>query len=108
MPSSLRLELTDYLDETRWRWVLLDERGAFVADHPVRLDPTSRAYRGFVDLQTYLDFYEPVKPPAQQLAELGDWIGSQVFGPLREALLAHHRPPATPVQVIIPHRAQGL
>ncbi len=33
---SLQLTLTDYQDPTRWRWVLADERGAFLADYEVR------------------------------------------------------------------------
>ena len=42
MPAPRQLTLTDYLDATRWRWVLSDSRGAFLADHVVRLDPTTR------------------------------------------------------------------
>ncbi len=33
MPAPLQLQLTDYLDPMRWRWVLSDERGRFLADH---------------------------------------------------------------------------
>ena len=55
MAPTLRLTLTDYIDATRWRWVLSDSAGHFVADHQVRLDATSREYRGFDDLSAYLD-----------------------------------------------------
>jgi len=35
MPAPLRLTITDYLDPTRWRWVLNDGAGHFLADHTV-------------------------------------------------------------------------
>ena len=54
MAPPLRLTLTDYLDTTRWRWVLSDSRGTFLADHTVQLDPTSREYGGLLDLRAYL------------------------------------------------------
>jgi hypothetical protein len=86
MPPPLRLTVTDYLDPTRWRWALYDSRDHFLAAHTVRLDPASREYAGFLDLGDYLDYHQPISPVAQQLAGLGDWIGDQVFGGLREAL----------------------
>lgn len=33
MSAPLQLQLTDYLDPMRWRWVLSDECGRFLADH---------------------------------------------------------------------------
>jgi hypothetical protein len=108
MPAPLKLEVTDYLDETRWRWVLYDARGAFLGDHDVRLNPAAREYRGWLDLQDYLEFWEPTEPVAEQLRRLGDWVGREVFGPLRDALMAEHTPPATPVLVILPPEAEGL
>ncbi|MGA2704480.1 MAG: NB-ARC domain-containing protein [Isosphaeraceae bacterium] len=108
MPSPLRLTLTDYLDATRWRWVLSDSRGRFLADHVVQLDPTTREYSGFLDLRTYLDYYQPIHPPAKQLEELGTWIGEKVFGGLRKALWARRALPAVAVQVVVPEAAQDL
>ena len=108
MPSPLRLTLTDYLDATRWRWVLSDSRGDFLADHVVQLDPTTREYRGFLDLSTYLDYHKPIYPPEQQLADLGTWIGEKVFGGLREALWKRRALPAVAVQVVVPEAAQDL
>ena len=108
MPSPLRLTLTDYLDATRWRWVLSDSRGTFLADHVVRLDPTSREYKGFVDLSSYLDYYTPIDPPVKQLAELGAWMGEKVFGGLREALWKSGQLPAAAVHVVVPAAAQEL
>ena len=57
MPAPLHLTLTDYLDPDRWRWVLSDATGHFLADHTVRLDPSTREYEGFLDLAGYLDYW---------------------------------------------------
>jgi len=108
MPSPLRLTLTDYLDATRWRWVLSDSRGNFLADHVVQLDPTTREYSGFRDLSTYLDYHQPIYSPKQQLADLGTWIGEKVFGGLRKALWAQRALPAVAVQVVLPKAADDL
>ena len=108
MPAPLRLAITDYLDATRWRWVLSDAAGHFVADHTVRLDPTSREYRGFLDLGQYLDYNQPIHPPAAQLRDLGIWIGKQVFGGLRDALWKRRAAPALAVQVAVPEDAHDL
>lgn len=108
MPAPLHLHVTDYLDPTRWRWVLNDERDRFLADHTVRLDPTSREYSGFLDLSQYLDYHTPILPPAQQLATLGAWIGEQLFGGLRAALWQRRALPALTVQVNVPPAAQEL
>ncbi len=108
MPPPLRLTLTDYLDATRWRWVLSDSRGRFLADHPVHLDPTSRAYAGWLDLRAYLDYHQPIVTPAMQLAELGQWIGAHVFGGLRAVLWQRRATPAVAVQVQVPAPAQEL
>ena len=105
---ALTLTLTDYHDETHWRWVLSDDRGSFVADHTVRLDPDSREHRGFCDLSTYLDYFSPIRPPAAQLRDLGAWVGKEVFGGLRDALRHHRNTPATPVRMVVPESAQAL
>jgi hypothetical protein len=108
MPDALRLSVTDYVDPTRWRWVLSDGRGQFLADHAVRLDRASREYDGFVELGPYLDFYRPIRQPEEQLRELGRWIGAQVFGGLRPVLAKQRRAPARAVQVLVPEPAQEL
>jgi hypothetical protein len=50
----LRLEARDYDGPTRWRWVLTDTSGVFIADHEVRLDARSWYYEAFTDLQHYI------------------------------------------------------
>ncbi len=108
MPPPLRLTPpeADYLDATRWRWVLSDSRGNFLADHAVQLDPTTREYLGFVDLSQYLDYYQPIYPPEQQLADLGTWIGEKVFGGLRDAFWKNKALPAAAVHLVVPPAAQ--
>ena len=100
--------MTDYLDATRWRWVLSDNRGTFLADHVVHLDSTTRECGGFRDVSTYLDYYQPIHTPEKQLADLGTWIGEKVFGGLRTALWQRRVLPAIAVQVIVPRAAQDL
>jgi hypothetical protein len=108
MPQPLRLTLTDYLDASRWRWVLSDSRGSFLTDHNVQLDPTTREYGGFRDLSTYLEYHQPIHPPEKQLEDLGAWIGEKVFGGLRQALWEKRALPAVAVRVVVPPAAQEL
>jgi tetratricopeptide (TPR) repeat protein len=108
MPTLLHLTITDYLDATRWRWVLKDHRDCFLADHNVHLDPTTREYRGFRDLSKFLDYHKPIHPPEQQLEELGAWIGEKVFGGLREKLWENRALPASAVRVLVPPVAKDL
>ena len=44
--AGLRLEVQDFADLTRWRWVLADDAtGALLSDHEVRLDPATGSSR---------------------------------------------------------------
>ena len=105
----LRLEARDFADLTRWRWVLTDASGAFVADHEVRLDPGHWQYEAFADLLGYLRWH--VAPDRRHedesriVAEVGAWIGSQVLGPVAGALA--RKRPAT-VRVVVPEAAEAL
>lgn len=108
MLGALRLTLTDYLDPTRWRWLLSDERERFLADHSVHLDSTTREYIGFLDLQRYLAYHQPLETPVDQLNALGSWIGEMVFGGLRTVLLQQRANPVLVVQVLLPDAAQIL
>ncbi len=105
---NLRLKVTDWVDATRWRWLLEDHDGRFVADHTVRLDPASREYQGFCDLAHYIDHNAPLGDPGQLLFQLGAWVGEQVFGGLRTSLRDRSRLPAEAVQVLVPDVAQVL
>jgi hypothetical protein len=106
----LRLEVREFRDLARWRWVLLDDAsGALVADHEVRLNGKSWQYEAFGDLQGYLRWHmapdRRVEDEARIVNEVGAWTGSQVLGPIADALVK--RRPAT-VRVVVPPGAEVL
>ena len=107
--GELRLEVRDFAGPDRWRWVLTDRRGAFVADHEVRLDGGCWEFEAFTDLLGYLDWHvmpdRQVRDEARIVGELGAWVGSQVFGPVAGALVRAR--PAT-VRVVVPPEARVL
>ena len=72
------------------------------------LDAASPECLGFLDLSTYLDYYQQARPPEQQFKKLGLWIGWAVFGGLLEALKKHKTKPAAQVIVSIPDVANAL
>ena len=95
----LQLRVTDYRDETAWRWVLEDAAGNFLADHEVALDREAKGARAFFDLPGYLDHYRAIDPSDKLLAEAGAWIGEHVLGDVAAALATKLEPPATAVRV---------
>lgn len=107
--TGLRLEVQEFTDLTRWRWVLTDRAGAFVADHAVRLNPGHWQFEAFADLLGYLWWHAPLDRRREEEARIvdgvGAWIGSEVLGPIAGAL-ARARP-AT-VRVVVPEAAQAL
>ena len=106
--SELRLEVRDYTDLTRWRWVL-SESGKFLADHEVRLDSAAWQYEASTDLLGYLSWHVAPDRRAQDEArivgEFGTWIGAEVLGPIATALA--DAAPATE-RVIVPGEARAL
>jgi CHAT domain len=108
-PGELRLEVSEYADLTRWRWVLTDADEALLADHEVRLDAASWQYEAFTDLLGYLSWHAAPDRRAQDetriAGELGAWIGSEVLGPVAATL--GEEAPAT-VRVILPSDARWL
>lgn len=109
MNPPLRLTLTDYASETRWRWQLTDGRGAFLADHEVDLGgDRSPEARAFADLPAELWRRSGTERPAETLARVGKWMGERVFGPVAVKLGELLTPPATVVEVSVPSEAQAL
>jgi hypothetical protein len=51
---ALRLEIAEFTDANHWRLRLTDVDGAFLADHPVELDPAEPKYQALFDLPAYL------------------------------------------------------
>jgi hypothetical protein len=49
------LKIVDFVQPTRWRWVLTDDAtGALLADQEVDLDQTTEEFGAFSDLHRYL------------------------------------------------------
>ena len=101
--AELILEVRDFEDSARWRWVLTEPDGAFVADHQVRLDRDGWQFEAFDDLHAYLRWRVPpdrrVEQEAEIVAEMGEWIGAEVLGAIGPELVA--RAPVT-VRVMVP------
>jgi hypothetical protein len=104
--GELQLEVRDYSD-TRWRWVLTDSGGSIIGDYEVRLKVTDWQFDAFADLPGHL--FSHVTPDRQReherVAEVGEWIGANVFGPIATTLLENA--PAT-VTVTVPDNARDL
>ncbi len=107
--AGLRLEAVEFVDLTRWRWVLTDDSGTLVADHEVRLDASSWQFAAFADLVGYLSWQaapdRQVRDEARIVAGLGEWIGAAVFGPVVDAMVTAR--PVT-VRVEVPTGAEEL
>jgi hypothetical protein len=105
----LRLEVREFTDQTRWRWVLTDSSGRLVADHEVRLDAGCWQYEAFTDLPGYLRWHAAPDRRAEDesriVADVGEWIGSEVLGPIAGALA--RTSPAT-VRVVAPGAAEAV
>jgi CHAT domain len=110
--DALRLEVSEFRNLTRWRWLLTDAKGAFIADHEVRLNPAAAEYEAFRDLPGYLRSHvapdQRAADEARIVGEVGTWIGAAMLGPVGSKLveLARHRP--VTVQVIVPAAAAEL
>ncbi len=109
----MQLGITDYQGVTRWRWVLQDDAGNFLADHEVDLDTGAQEYQGYDDPPEYLRTYRAAHGGGRTgddelLRRLGDWIGEQVFGPLRAKFRDNITQPATIIRVLVPPEAQDL
>ncbi len=109
----LRLEARDFENLTRWRWVLIDEAdGAEVAAHKVRLNTTDWQFEAFHDLHQHLTWH--VAPDRRGVddtrivAEVGEWIGTQVLGPIASELASRARRRHVTVRVVVPARATEL
>ena len=85
------LEVREFAGLTRWRWVLTDSSGAFVADHGVQLDEKCWQFEAFTDLQGYVSWRSAPDRYAEDetriVGEVGAWIGAEVLGPVAEALV---------------------
>jgi hypothetical protein len=107
MPIGLQLHVTDFKDESRWRWELRDEKGIFLSDHEVKLERSSSEWRGFSDLPGYLKNRPPDTPAEESLQRVGSWMGREVFGAVLPKIGERLDFPAT-VRVHVPEKARVL
>jgi hypothetical protein len=107
--AGLRLEAVEFVDLTRWQWVLTDDSGVLLAGHEVRLDASSWQFAAFADLAGYLSWQaapdRQVRDEDRIVAGLGEWIGAAVFGPVVAAMVQDR--PVT-VRVAVPAGAEEL
>jgi tetratricopeptide (TPR) repeat protein len=108
MAAALRLLITDYHSPDRFAWRLEDAHSNTLAYHEVKLDVSEASYRGYADLPAYLKHYRAIHAERKLLADAGDWMGQQLFGPILPAILKHPAPPVTTVAVVAPPQAQDL
>lgn len=93
--SLLALTASDCSGPCRWHWALheLDEdgrRNALLAEHDVTLDQNDWQFAAWLDLDRYLSVTARPDHRAEDqrriAADVGDWIGERVFGPVGERL----------------------
>ena len=105
----LQLRAVEIRNHDTWRWLLTDSNGVALVDQQVALKPTSAEYKGFVDLLGYLRWNAvPDRRPeskAALLSQLGDWLGSNLFGAVGPAIA--EQAPAV-VRVLLPEELEFL
>jgi hypothetical protein len=97
--GELRLDAVKFTSPIRWGWVLTDgASGAFISSHMMQPDDSSWQFEAFSDLAGYLSWHAAPDTRAQDetriVGELGEWVGSQVLGPVASAMVQ-----ASPVTV---------
>jgi hypothetical protein len=109
--TGLRLEVHSFTGPASWRWVLT-ESGTTIAEHDVRLDTRDSQYEAFSDLPGWISWHAAPdtrrQDEARIVAEVGDWIATNVLGPVAGALASRARRQPVTVSVIIPDEAIEL
>ncbi len=102
---ALTLEVADYKNAYNWYWRLHDAKGNFLADHAVCMNPGDFEYRGFVDLPSHLA-QSAHGDEARLVKQVGEWMGTNFYGPIGEKILDEGTPAV--VRVKVPAEASGL
>ena len=106
--AGLSLEVSDFVSTTRWRWRLSNEAGSFVADHEVDLDSDAWQVEAFQDLYGYLRWRvapdQRLIREAEIVTEVGDWVGTELLGPIGEALARLRKP----MRLVLPPEAAAV
>ena len=107
--GELRLKVKAYQNQTQWDWELSGPDEEILAGHQVKLDPRRWEFGAVSALAGYLWSHaapdKRLEEETRIVAEVGDWIGEQVLGPVAHAMLAAR--PAT-VRVVIPGGAAAM
>jgi tetratricopeptide (TPR) repeat protein len=109
----LKLAISDYRDANHWYCRLLDANGNQLADHEVSLNPRDLEYEGLVDLRSFLRNHAAPdrrhQDEARLIAQVGTWIGRNVYGPIAGKILAAGTPSVVRVEIPpAPAEASGL
>ncbi len=106
--TRLTLKAVDFRDTHHWRWILENDKDAYLGDHEVKLDPTPN-YDALLDLDGHLQRNcapdRRLQDETRILKDLGAWAGKHLLGPLAAKIIA--KTPAT-VRVIVPAAAESL
>lgn len=106
----LVLTAADVVGRDRWRWLLSDENGKPLADHPVVLDRTSTEASAFTDFYRFLRWNAApdrrVDDEAAWVDRVGAWAGRELLGELLGQRLVK-RAPVT-VRMVLPAGAEYL
>jgi hypothetical protein len=107
--GEFHLQVTDFVDVSRWRWRLTTSDGRMLAEHRVRLNPGCWQIEAVADLASYLRWHVvPDRRRADEatiVADVGEWLGEHVLGSVGPALLRER--PVT-VRLLVPDEAQRL
>jgi tetratricopeptide (TPR) repeat protein len=110
--KALKLEIVDFVDDTRWRWRLLDDTGAYLADHEVKLDPAASEYGGYCELYAFVHWNAASwsKSGSEQtlIERVAKWIRSEVWGDIGTAMFRIAEQEPIVVEVILPETADIL
>lgn len=108
--DELVLTAMEVVGRGRWRWLLTDEDGAPLADHPVAVDETSTEMSAFTDFYRFLRWNAApdrrVADAAAWVDRIGEWAGREVLGELLGQRMVKRAP--TTVRVVLPVEAEHL
>ena len=110
--STVKLEITKFVDEANWDWRLSSETGAFQTDQEVRLDRASSEFAAFLDLYRFVHWNgwpegddEGDRPAVQRIAE---WMRREIWGRVGDRIVDLAEQGPVTVHLLIPEDARVL
>ncbi len=108
--ETLILEARDFKDPQKWRWVLKDSQGKFLADQEVRLDSRDPNYSAFIDLEGFLRANSSpdrwLEDQILLMQQVDSWTGREALGQVGEKVARFST--RVTVRVQLPPEASGL